>query len=348
MFGDTLLESSPTRPPLLNLRHYLYSAAGGAIASLAWILALGRLLCPGPRTVVGLQALLIGAVAAVFGLMLCYVHAESRGLGLNAPFWVTLTCLLNLPGFVCFLVYTAKKTGNWKRAAIPCVYGAEGVLVCAMALVPLISTEALPKAVWTEVLQVPLPPPPPRAPLAAQVPRKPARPSSYEQLLREPTSIPAHIVPVQDEPLPPSPVPSAAFGIPGGIADGLSGAPLDPVLQSLLRNPAPQPPPPQSSKPVQSHPIHVGGVVSAARLIYQPKPQYPELARLTRTQGAVEFEAIIGKDGSIEELKVVRGHPLLVKAAFDAVRQWRYQPTLLNGEPVEVVTEISVTFKLDE
>ena len=92
----------------------------------------------------------------------------------------------------------------------------------------------------------------------------------------------------------------------------------------------------------------MGGVVSAARLIYQPKPEYPELARLARTQGAVEFEAIIGKDGSIEELKVVRGHPLLVKAAFEAVQQWRYQPTLLNGEPVEVLTEITVTFKLGE
>jgi protein TonB len=92
----------------------------------------------------------------------------------------------------------------------------------------------------------------------------------------------------------------------------------------------------------------LGGKVIAAKLIYQPKPDYPQLARLTRTQGDVEFEAIIGKDGGIEQLKVVRGHPLLVKAAFDAVRQWRYQPTLLNGEPVEVLTEITVTFKLGE
>ena len=62
----------------------------------------------------------------------------------------------------------------------------------------------------------------------------------------------------------------------------------------------------------------------------------------------MEFEAVIGKDGTIEELKVLRGHPLLVKAALDAVRQWRYQPTLLNGEPIEVVTEITVNFKLAE
>jgi protein TonB len=62
----------------------------------------------------------------------------------------------------------------------------------------------------------------------------------------------------------------------------------------------------------------------------------------------VEFEAVIGKDGTIEDLKLLRGHPLLVKAALDAVRRWRYQPTLLNGEPIEVVTEITVNFKLAE
>ena len=347
MFGDTLLESSPARSSLLDIRHYFYAAAGGAVASLLWFLALGRLLSAGPSAAMGLQSLLIGTVAGVSGLMLCYVHVESRGLGLNTPLWVTLTCLLNLPGFFCFLVYTAARTGNWKRAAIPCVYGAEGLLVGAMALVPLIYTEALPKTVWTEVLQVPLPPPPPRAPLATQAVRKPARPSSREQVLREPTSIPAHIVPVRDEPLPPAQFPSTPDGVVGGIYDG-PGALLDPVMGRILGNATPPPPPPQTIKPVPPRPIHMGGVVSAARLIYQPKPEYPELARLTRTQGAVEFEAIIGKDGSIEELKVVRGHPLLVKAAFEAVQQWRYQPTLLNGEPVEVLTEITVTFKLGE
>jgi protein TonB len=62
----------------------------------------------------------------------------------------------------------------------------------------------------------------------------------------------------------------------------------------------------------------------------------------------VEFEAVIGKDGTIEDVKVLRGHSLLVKAALEAVQRWRYQPTLLNGEPIEVVTEITVNFKLAE
>ena len=92
----------------------------------------------------------------------------------------------------------------------------------------------------------------------------------------------------------------------------------------------------------------MGGIVIAARIVYQPKPEYPELARMTRVEGPVEFEAVIGKDGAIEQLKVLKGHPLLVKAALEAVRQWRYQPTLLNGKSVEVITEITVNFKLAE
>jgi len=345
MFRDTLLDSSPSRPPLLKKRHYFYAAAGGAAASGAWFGALGRLLSPSPMGAIAVQSLLLGTGVVFLGLMLCYVYAQSQELGLTTPLWVTLTCLLNLPGFVCFLMYTATKTGNWKRAAIPCVYGAEGLLVGAMAMAPLIYTEALPKTVWTEVLQAPMPPPP-RAPLAAQTLRKAMRPNRPEQVLQEPTSIPAHIVPVHDE-LPPLSQPSFV-GVPGGIDGGLPSAALDPVLQSMLRNTGPQPPALPAPKPAPRQPIRVGGQVIAAKLVYRPTPVYPELARLTRTQGDVEFEAIIGKDGSIEQLKVVRGHPLLVKAALDAVRQWRYQPTLLNGEPVEVLTDITVTFKLGE
>jgi len=348
MFGDTLLESSPAQPSLLKNRHYLYAATGGAIASLAWFATLGTLLSASPTGAIAVQSLLIGTVAAVFGLTLRYVYAESQALELNIPLWVTLTCLLNFPGFVCFLVYTATKTGNWKRAAIPCVYGAEGLLVGALALVPRIYTEALPKTVWTEVLHVPLPPPPPRAPLAAQTPRRPTRPIRSERVLQEPTRIPTHVVQVHDEPLSPEQFQPVGIGVPGGLTEGLAVAALDPVLQNVLRNSQPQPPAPQASKPVQLQPIRVGGHVIAAKLVYRLKPDYPQLAKLTRTQGDVEFEAIIGKDGSIEQLKVVRGHPLLVKAAFDAVQQWRYQPTLLNGEPVEVVTDITVTFKLGE
>jgi protein TonB len=355
MFDETLLESSPSRTPLLKKRHYFYATAGGALTSLAWFFALARVTRSSvfdvrgfyPARATAVQSLLIGTLVALFGLMLCYVYAESRQLALNTAFWLALTCLLNLPGFVCFLVYAAAKTGDWKRAAIPVVYIGEVLLVGAMALVPLIYTEALPKEIWTEVLRAPLPPPPPPSSSGTQTLRSAPRRVTSEEILREPPSIPRNIAQVHDESLPPAQFPSTSIGVPGGINDGQSGAVLDHVLQSILGNAAPQPPPPQTTKPAPPRRIRVGSVI-AARIVYQPKPEYPELARMTRVEGAVEFEAIIGKDGTIEQLKVLKGHPLLVKAALEAVRQWRYQPTLLNGEPVEVVTEITVNFKLAE
>jgi len=81
-------------------------------------------------------------------------------------------------------------------------------------------------------------------------------------------------------------------------------------------------------------------------LIHQVKPGYPPLAKVTGTQGVVLLDAVIDKEGSIQSLRVISGHPLLNQAALDAVKQWRYRPTLLNGEPVEVSATITVTFTL--
>jgi protein TonB len=83
-------------------------------------------------------------------------------------------------------------------------------------------------------------------------------------------------------------------------------------------------------------------------LISQPRPVYPPLAKQARIQGTVRFTAIIGKDGTIQNLTLISGHPLLVQSATEAVKQWRYKPTLLNGEPVEVVTQIDVNFTLNQ
>ncbi len=86
----------------------------------------------------------------------------------------------------------------------------------------------------------------------------------------------------------------------------------------------------------------------AAQLINRAQPVYPELARQTRIQGTVRLHAIISKDGAVQQLEVLSGHPLLVQSAMDAVRQWRYRPTLLNGDPVEVDTTIDVIYSLNE
>ena len=103
---------------------------------------------------------------------------------------------------------------------------------------------------------------------------------------------------------------------------------------------APPPPP-----PAPTHPLRVSHWAEG-NLIYRVQPIYPPLARQARIQGTVELRAIISKAGTIENLVVVRGHPMLVAAAMEAVRQWRYRPYLLNSEPIEVETEITVNFVL--
>jgi len=123
----------------------------------------------------------------------------------------------------------------------------------------------------------------------------------------------------------------------GGLIGGVAAA-------------APPPPPPPVKQEVKATPkrITVGGNVQQAMLVNQPRPTYPPLAKQARISGTVRFTAIIGRDGAIQNLTLVSGHPLLVQAATDAVKQWRYKPTLLNGEPVEVVTQIDVNFTLNQ
>ena len=94
--------------------------------------------------------------------------------------------------------------------------------------------------------------------------------------------------------------------------------------------------------------IRVGGNVQSTMVVYAPKPVYPPLAKQARIQGVVRFNMIVGRDGTVQDLQVVSGHPLLVEAATDVVRQWVYKPTLLNGDPVEVATVVDVNFTLKE
>jgi len=101
-----------------------------------------------------------------------------------------------------------------------------------------------------------------------------------------------------------------------------------------------------TAKPTVTGPLKISSGIEGAKLVFGPHPVYPPLAKAARSQGIVRLEAIIAADGSIRNLRVVSGPPLLINAALDAVKQWRYQPTLLNGTPVEVITEIEVNFSL--
>lgn len=133
------------------------------------------------------------------------------------------------------------------------------------------------------------------------------------------------------------PIPGALNGVPGGIG------------YEIPQLPKPAPPAAAPPKPpVTAKPVVVGGDVQAAKLIRQVTPVYPTLAKQARVSGTVYLEAIIDRNGAIESLRVKSGSGLLAPAAVDAVRQWLYRPTLLNGVPVEVLTEIEVNFRLSQ
>jgi len=151
------------------------------------------------------------------------------------------------------------------------------------------------------------------------------------QRMVAPTVIPKKVEIVKDE----APdVGAGGLGVAGGVAGG--------VLGGIITSGGPPPPP----KPPTPQRITIGGNVQQAKAIERTQPQYPAIAKAAHVQGTVVLHAIIAKDGTVQQLQLMSGPPLLVNAAMEAVRQWRYQPTLLNGEPVEVDTTIQVVFSL--
>ncbi|MEZ5403158.1 MAG: energy transducer TonB [Bryobacteraceae bacterium] len=130
-------------------------------------------------------------------------------------------------------------------------------------------------------------------------------------------------------------------GIPcAGGCEPVVAAPPPPVEQ-----PRREPPPPKKPTPLQT-PVMVGGGVKPPEIVHSVQPIYPPLARQARIQGVVRVQAIITRDGTVRSLRLLNGHPLLAPAAMDAVRQWRYRATLLNGTPVEVILQVDVNFTL--
>jgi periplasmic protein TonB len=211
----------------------------------------------------------------------------------------------------------------------------QALILGVLILIPLIYTEALPKAMLSTLLIAPPPPPPPPPPpQAVKTVIKPVARLIQAGKLVQPRAIPKEVAVFKEAALPPDVVPQ---GVAGGIFGGIPGG-------NIIAAAGPAAPPPP--KPTAPQRIKQGGNVTAASIITQTRPIYPPLARQARIQGNVVLHAIIDKDGRVAQLEVVSGHPLLVQAALDAVKQWRYRPTLLNGEPVEVDTTITVTFTM--
>ena len=225
-------------------------------------------------------------------------------------------------------------------------FAVQCVGVAILIIVPLIYTDTLPRATLASMLTAPPPPPPPPPPPAAQ-PIKVVKvaPRQFDAgRLMAPKTIPKDIAMIKEEDLPPPTSTGVVGGVPGGVAGGSMGGVLGGIVGAVQT--AAPPPPPKVEKKVMR--VRVGGNVQAANLIRKVIPVYPTLAKQARIQGTVRFQAIIGKDGTIQNLQLVSGHPLLVANAQQAVAQWVYRPTLLNGEPVEVVTTIDVNFTLSQ
>ena len=159
-----------------------------------------------------------------------------------------------------------------------------------------------------------------------------------------PTEIPKEIPPPVDE-APVIGVSNIVGGIPGGISGGVPGGVPGGVVGGLLGSVAPVAPPPPP-KPVKREPIRVGGNVQESKLIRRVDPVYPELAKRARVEGRVILIVTVDEEGRVADIKLSQGHPLLNEAAISAVKQWRYSPTLLNGEPVPVTATVTVFFNL--
>ncbi len=218
------------------------------------------------------------------------------------------------------------------------------LMLCVLLLLPLCFTQELPRAQLLTFLVAPPPPPPPPPPAAqaARIMKQIQTDLLSTGQLRTPSRIPQKVEMIKEEEAPP-PMPGGGVvgGVPGGIPGGQLGGVIGGIVSStssLAYVPKLQPVVPQR--------VRISQGVTSGLLIRKVQPPYPPIAKAARIQGEVILKAIIDKEGAIQDLQLVSGHPMLVPAAIEAVKQWRYRPYLLNGQPVEVETTITVIFTL--
>jgi protein TonB len=201
----------------------------------------------------------------------------------------------------------------------------------------------------TFLVAPPPPPAPPPAP-AVVVVKAPTARRVFENAgkLIAPTVIPKNIAEIKEAPLPPEMDSSGGVpgGVPGGVAGGSMGGVIGGVLGGLSSTTVAAPLAPKENRP--KAPVRVGGRVREPKLILKIDPTYPPLARQTHMEGVVVIDAVLDEQGNVVEAKVTSGPPLLIQAALDAVRKWRYEPTYLNDQPVAVQLNVTVSFRLSQ
>jgi protein TonB len=263
------------------------------------------------------------------------------------------------------------KPKGWKASAA--ALGVHGLIMSATATHRVAAEDKSIHAFIAHAAAPPPPPPPPPPPAGSSTPKPtPVKPVVIPQTsFVQPRVIPKEVPKVEPvattETAPPSTNDQpagepggVAGGVPGGVAGGVVGGTVGGVLGGQLggqlggvpggqvggtgTEPAPAPPPPEKPE----GPLRVGGDVKAPIVQHRVDPVYPDMARKTRVAGIVIVEAIINKDGSVEQVKVIKGLPMgMSESAVEAVKQWKFKPGTLNGEPVDVIFNLTVNFKLD-
>jgi len=263
--------------------------------------------------------------------------------------------------FFDHLLYSSGKTQSRpkRKLTLPVSIAIHAVVLAAVVILPLMTWEELPepangavKAFFVEPAPPPPPPPPPpAAPKAAMAPKVDAP--------KIPKPTPEFTAPV-DVPKEVTPEPSSGTaaageatggepdGVEGGVTGGVKGGVVGGVVGGVEGG-VPEPaatPPPTTEPEAPKGPVRVGGNISAPHKLKNVEPLYPEVAKQARVAGVVVLEATIGPDGRVDNVKVLRGIPLLNESAMNAVKQWVYSPTLLNGTPVPVIMTVTVNFHM--
>ena len=221
------------------------------------------------------------------------------------------------------------RSRGWMLAA----FVFNGSILLALILIPLIYPEALPRQMLNILLEAPVPPAPPKP--VQQVAVRPTHevPEMQDGHIFAPPRIPITIRMIN------SPEAPGGNTVVGAADLGQGGENPGAIFQGRGQTPV--------VRQEVSRPVRLPSTIVAGMLVQKTIPVYPMIAKETRTEGVVVLQAIISKSGTIENLRVESGHPMLQQAALDAVSNWRYRPFLLNGQPVEVETTINVIFTLN-
>lgn len=243
------------------------------------------------------------------------------------------------------LEYNRMKSGKkWVNMLVSLTINCTVVIIPIFLALYFTDTLDLKQFASTFLVAPPPPPPPPPPPAVVQVVRvKPMAKLMESGKLVAPRVIPKEVKIIKEDPLAPDIGGGVAGGVPGGVAGGSMGGVIGGVIGGVSTA-VPLAPKREGPKA----PVRVGGRVKEPKLIQRVDPVYPALAKQTHMQGSVVIDAIIDEHGNVSQMQVVSGPPLLIQAALDAVRRWKYEPTYLNEEPVPVQLNVTVTFRLND